>query len=40
LFTDKVEHSGIVEQVDLSHLSDAQLDEIERIIESANPDAK
>ncbi len=40
LFTDKVEHSGTVEHVDLSHLSDAQLDEIERIIKSADPNAK
>ena len=38
LFTDKVEHSGTVEHVDLSRLSDSQLDEIQRIIESANPD--
>jgi len=40
LFTDKVEHSGNVEHVDLSHLSADQLDEVEKIIESAPPDAK
>ena len=40
LFTDKVEHSGIVEHVDLSHLTDEQLDELEKILESARPDSK
>ena len=40
LFTDKVEHSGIVEHVDLSHLSESQLLEIKHIIESATPNAK
>ncbi len=40
LFTDKVEHSGTVEQVDLSHLSDSQLAELEKILESATPDPK
>jgi phage terminase small subunit len=40
LFTDKVEHSGTVEQVDLSHLSESQLAEIEKILESATPDPK
>ena len=38
LFTDKVEHSGIVEHVDLSHLSESQLTKIERILESADSD--
>jgi phage terminase small subunit len=38
LFTDKVEHSGTVEHVDLSHLSESQLLEIERILQSANAD--
>ena len=40
LFTDKVEHSGTVEHVDLSHLSESQLAEIERILESADSNAK
>ena len=40
LFTDKVEHSRIGEEVDLSRLTDSQLDEIQRIIESADSDAK
>jgi phage terminase small subunit len=40
LFTDKVEHSGTVEQVDLSHLSESQLAENEKILESATPDPK
>jgi phage terminase small subunit len=40
LFTDKVEHSGIVEHVDLSHLSTDQLAEIEKIMESATPGPK
>jgi len=40
LFTDKVEHSGNVEHVDLSHLSESQLEEIEKIIQSATPDPK
>ena len=40
MFTDKVEHSEIVEHVDLSHLSESQLAEIERILESADSDPK
>jgi len=40
LFTDKVEHTATVEHVDLSRLSDEQLDELEKIIQSATPDAK
>lgn len=36
LFTDKVEHSGTIQHVDCSTLSDAQLSQIEKIIESAN----
>ena len=40
LFTDKVEHSGTVEHVDLSHLSESQLAEIEGILESADSNAK
>jgi phage terminase small subunit len=39
LFTDQVQHSGTIEHVDLSHLSKQQLDEIERMIESADPNA-
>ena len=40
LFTDKVEHSGQIEQVDFSHLSDSQLDAIQKIVESADSDPK
>jgi phage terminase small subunit len=40
LFTDQVQHSGMIEHVDLSHLSKQQLEEIERIIESADPNAE
>ncbi len=40
LFTEKVEHSGIVEHLDLSHLSESQLEEIEKIVESADPNAE
>jgi phage terminase small subunit len=40
LFTDKVEHSGQIEQVDFSRLTDAQLEEIQRIVESADSDPR
>jgi phage terminase small subunit len=39
LFTDKVEHSGVVEHVDLSHLTDEQLAAIEKIFETADSNA-
>jgi phage terminase small subunit len=35
LFTERIEHSGQIEHIDLSALSEAQLDTIERIVESA-----
>ena len=35
LFTERIEHSGTIEHVDLSGLSDAQLAKVEQIIESA-----
>ena len=40
LFTEKVEHSGQVEHVDLSALSSEQLATIESIVESAHTDAR
>jgi phage terminase small subunit len=39
LFTEKIEHSGQVDHHDLSALSESQLDEIERIVESADTHA-
>lgn len=40
MFTDKVEHSDQIEQLDFSRLTDTQLEEMQRIVESADSDPK
>jgi phage terminase small subunit len=40
LFTERIRHTGQIEHVDLTHISDEQLAEVQRIVESAGPKAR